>query len=170
MYESRGVNACFFNIVLIAVVPLFTAGCSGGLKHFSPTDGDQDDAGPADGLDTAADTDQDLEDVPGDVPGDAPGDVPEEEPACECTSSEECDDGLFCNGEESCDGCYCILAPGLDCDDHVDCTDDECMESIDDCQFTPNHDNCDEGHLCDPEEGCVDAPECENSEQCDNGY
>jgi len=76
-----------------------------------------------------------------------------------------CDDGLFCNGAETCDpiqGC----SPGTppDCDDPIVCTDDSCDEVTDTCIHIPDDDNCDDGdpctdNVCGPS-GCTGVPTC----------
>lgn len=52
-----------------------------------------------------------------------------------CVSDAECDDGQFCNGEETCDlgsgECQAGTAP--DCDDGEECTVDSCDEEADMC-------------------------------------
>ncbi|MBX7194525.1 MAG: hypothetical protein K1X94_20885 [Sandaracinaceae bacterium] len=45
----------------------------------------------------------------------------------ECTRDGECDDGLFCNGTETCELGRCASAP-VDCDDGIACTVDSCSE------------------------------------------
>lgn len=92
-----------------------------------------------------------------------------------CTRHQECDDGIFCNGVETCDpeagdqetGC----APGepVVCTDGVPCTLDRCDEALDRCVFEPNHDACADSVDCtvdrcepgadsDPQ-GCVRTPD-----------
>jgi len=107
---------------------------------------------------------------------------------CECTSDPDCDDGLWCNGAETCDGCYCQPGTPVNCDDGVDCTDDTCNESTHGCDYVPNDAYCDNGLWCDGPEicdallGCLGttAPDCndevgctddscnESTDQCDN--
>jgi hypothetical protein len=48
-----------------------------------------------------------------------------------------CDDGLFCNGSESCQLAGCQSGITVDCDDSVDCTIDACNEGTDACDNTP---------------------------------
>jgi len=89
---------------------------------------------------------------------------------CECESNEECDDGIFCNGAETCDGCYCHSATVGPCDDSVYCTEDICTEETKECQNTPNHSLCDEDEFCDPSLGCVPRPACTTDEECIDSY
>jgi hypothetical protein len=70
------------------------------------------------------------------------------------------DDGLFCNGVESCDadmGCQIIPPPS--CDDGVACTIDSCDEASDGCAHALTHAACDDGDHCTRDEcspaGCV---------------
>lgn len=43
------------------------------------------------------------------------------------------DDGLFCNGLQSCDSESCVITPPPDCNDGNECTDDYCDEDADAC-------------------------------------
>src|SRR3990172_2991476 len=86
-----------------------------------------------------------------------------------------CDDGLYCNGAETCDpvnGCQPGTAPN--CDDGVSCTIDACDEATDSCTHTPNDGACDDGlycngaETCDPVNGCQPgtAPNCDDGVSC----
>jgi hypothetical protein len=79
-----------------------------------------------------------------------------------------CDDGLFCNGPESCDavaGCRSGTPP---CADGVGCTIDACDEQTDSCSYPLSDAACDDGddcngiESCDPSEGCRSGsiPDC----------
>ncbi len=93
-----------------------------------------------------------------------------------------CDDGLFCNGTDSCgfgtcsvhsgdpcvppdlcdevtDACVECLVAG-DCDDGVTCTDDSCNGGTNTCEFVANDANCDNGLYCDGDETCDVALDC----------
>ncbi len=111
-------------------------------------------------------------------------------PPPSCQSDGDCDDGLFCNGAETCNlgtgACEAGTAPN--CDDGVSCTDDSCNEGSDSCDNTPNDGLCDNGLFCDGSETCSatlgcqagTAPDCndgiactgdscnEGSDSCDN--
>jgi hypothetical protein len=66
-----------------------------------------------------------------------------------------CDDGLFCNGAETCSaqlGCQPGVAP--DCDDGVSCTADACDDGSASCTHTPVHAACDDGLPCNGVETC----------------
>lgn len=73
-----------------------------------------------------------------------------------------CADGVFCNGQETCDGAgACVRGPAVDCNDGVDCTVDACVEATGLCSNTPNDDSCPDDQLfcngievCDPQLGC----------------
>jgi hypothetical protein len=81
-----------------------------------------------------------------------------------------CDDGLFCNGIERCDpvlDCQVGAAPGVD--DGVFCTVDACDEEADAVVHTPQGSRCGPEELCDPQMGCVEAPECASDADCDDG-
>ncbi|MFW6086115.1 MAG: MopE-related protein [Myxococcota bacterium] len=87
-----------------------------------------------------------------------------------CTRDEDCDDGVFCNGVETCDvdEGRCVAGTPVDCDDGVDCTIDECVADLDECRSVPESDRCDPGEVCFPDEGC-EARECSTDEDCDDG-
>jgi len=83
-----------------------------------------------------------------------------------------CDNGLFCDGAETCD-------PLLDCqagiplviDDGVACTDDSCDEVNGVVVHTPNDVNCDNGLFCDGAEICDALMNCQAGmpPNCDDG-
>jgi endonuclease/exonuclease/phosphatase family metal-dependent hydrolase len=73
-----------------------------------------------------------------------------------------CDDGLFCNGAETCNvifGCQAGVAP--DCSDGVDCTVDACDEAADACAHDPDDGACDDGLFCNGTESCHPVNGCE---------
>jgi hypothetical protein len=90
-------------------------------------------------------------------------------PACQCTNDAACDDGAYCNGQESCDefgACTAGTSPCEYCDETGDvCV--QCEENI----------HCDDGLYCNGVEQCVigvctpGIPPCatgcdENADQC----
>lgn len=85
-----------------------------------------------------------------------------------------CDDGQFCNGDETCDvlqGCRPGTAP--DCGDSVGCTVDTCNENTDTCDHVPNGTLCDDGQYCNGVEYCTlqgcqpgTAPNCDDLVAC----
>lgn len=65
-----------------------------------------------------------------------------------------CDDGLFCDGDETCDpNAGCVTMP-RDCADGVSCTVDACDESKKACTHTPDDALCPISHICDPVLDC----------------
>jgi hypothetical protein len=112
----------------------------------------------------------------------------DEEPA----ASASCDNGVFCDGEETCDAGTCQAgtnpcAPPLlcdeegdtcvecltdgDCDDGVGCTVDACDAGS--CVNTPDNGSCDDGvycngaEVCDPVSDCQPGPDpCDDESDC----
>jgi hypothetical protein len=82
--------------------------------------------------------------------------------AAGCVTQADCDDGVFCNGAETCD-------PVLDCqagtpvviDDGVACTVDACDEVNDLVVNNPDNANCDNGQFCDGSETCDASLGCQ---------
>jgi len=72
----------------------------------------------------------------------------------ECTTDPECDDGLYCNGTETCNAGTCEAGTPVDCADGVACTVDSCNETTDSCESTPSDALCDDGLFCDGAETC----------------
>ncbi len=112
--------------------------------------------------------DRDVGDATG--PGeDAGGDTGER---ADCTQSDECDDGLFCNGAENCDPGHpaadargCVSGPAPTVDDGIECTRDGCDEAADRVLHDPSGCAClAEGTACDCDadpERCPDTvPVC----------
>ena len=73
-----------------------------------------------------------------------------------------CDDGLFCNGAETCDADD-VCQPGAvpDCDDGIDCTGDACSEGIQSCSHVPDDAVCDDHKTCSGLETCTPDVGCE---------
>ncbi len=85
-----------------------------------------------------------------------------------------CDDGIFCNGDDTCQGGTCQVHAGspcsgdtscvedelrcvsclnsADCDDSNPCTDDACVEGT--CSNEPNEAACDDGIFCNGDDTC----------------
>jgi len=84
--------------------------------------------------------------------------------------STPCDDGLFCNGVESCVNGQCV-AGSSPCDDGVGCTVDGCDEQTDTCASAPNDALCDDGVACDGAETCDPVGDCQAGVplSCDDG-
>jgi hypothetical protein len=99
-----------------------------------------------------------------------------------CEVDEECDNGLYCDGAETCVDGNCQPGIPVDCTDGLDCTTDSCNESTDSCDFTPDNAVCADGNfcngneICDAVNGCmagepVSCPDdgvfCNGTESCD---
>ena len=88
--------------------------------------------------------------------------------SCDSTADDTlCDDGLFCNGAETCD-LVLDCQPGTNpCDDGVACTLDTCDEVLNACANTPDDALCDNGLFCDGAEICDPALDCQpGSDPC----
>ena len=111
------------------------------------------------------------------VRGCLPGSTPETDDGVACTldlcdpvtgavthvpDDRACNDGLFCNGAETCDaqrGCLAGTAPGLT--DNVACTADTCDEATRAVVHTPESARCDDGLFCDGAETCDAVRGCQ---------
>ncbi len=72
---------------------------------------------------------------------------------------ENCNDTLFCNGEESCAGGSCTSGSAPQCDDSFLCTIDSCNE-LEKCTHAVNNSACLPTQFCDIAKGCVNSPVC----------
>jgi hypothetical protein len=79
----------------------------------------------------------------------------------ECTIDADCDDGLFCNGAETCSVGVCQTGTAPSCSDSVSCTVDSCNEGTDSCDNVPNDALCDNGLFCDGAETCDPVNDCQ---------
>ncbi|MDH3283820.1 MAG: S8 family serine peptidase [Acidobacteriota bacterium] len=52
----------------------------------------------------------------------------------QCSTAAECDDGVFCNGVETCPAGFCVAAAPPACDDADSCTIDFCDSGLDACR------------------------------------
>jgi hypothetical protein len=90
-----------------------------------------------------------------------------------CTADADCDDGMFCNGAETCDTGTGECLPGtpVDCDDGVGCTVDSCNETTDSCDNAPDDAACDDGLFCNGTETCDLTLDCQAGTpvDCDDG-
>jgi hypothetical protein len=77
-----------------------------------------------------------------------------------CASDASCDDGLFCNGAESCAAGSCVAGIAVDCDDGVACTADSCDPASDACMHAPDDALCDDGVACNGAERCEPGVGC----------
>ena len=76
----------------------------------------------------------------------------------ECDDDEDCDDGLFCNGHETCQNSTCMGGRPPNCDDNNEATDDSCDESIRGCR-----------HLCLDQDGDGHFSDTCDGDDCDDG-
>lgn len=91
-----------------------------------------------------------------------------------CESDEDCDDGIFCNGQELCVDGMCMPGTPPDCDDGADCTEDSCNAESDRCEHIPHNSRCDDNEPCTVDRCVVtsDPPGgwCDNEfVDCDDG-
>jgi hypothetical protein len=94
--------------------------------------------------------------------------------AAGCTVNAECDDGLFCNGAETCVSSVCQAGTAPNCADAVACTTDACDEATDTCTHTANNAACSDALFCNGSETCSvtlgcqagTAPNCADAVAC----
>lgn len=83
-----------------------------------------------------------------------------------CEFDDDCDDGAFCNGTETCDAGYCRLGVEPRCDDGISCTEDSCSHLVNGCQFkAPDADG--DGHAdasCKSEQGEALGDDCDDED------
>ncbi|MEM7604031.1 MAG: hypothetical protein AAF411_01640 [Myxococcota bacterium] len=96
----------------------------------------------------------------------------------ECELDEECTDGLFCSGEETCEEGRCIAGAPPACDDGVRCTVDVCAMEIDGCRHVADSTLCGPGETCslmgcqsecEGDADCTDGVFCNGQESCQGG-
>jgi len=92
-------------------------------------------------------------------------------PIVECETDQDCDDGIYCNGEERCVGGVCVTFPIVCPDDGIACTIEYCDRNLDRCVSEPDDSLCDDGLICNGEERCDPSIGCVNGEplDCDDG-
>lgn len=81
-----------------------------------------------------------------------------------------CDDGVFCNGAETCSpnlGCQAGAPPTVD--DGVACTVDSCDEDADRVVNAPDHGSCADALFCNGEEVCDPVADCQPGEPAGDG-
>ena len=87
------------------------------------------------------------------------------DPDCQgggCLVDGDCDDGLFCNGAETCSAGSCQPGTPPSVDDGVSCTVDSCDEATDTILNTPDDAPCDNGLFCDGAETCNPVLDCQS--------
>ncbi len=78
----------------------------------------------------------------------------------------KCQNGLFCDGVESCDPVNgapmtgCVSGTPIVCSDGIACTQDACSEAVKGCLFAGNDAFCDNGVFCDGAEICMAGQGC----------
>ncbi len=78
-------------------------------------------------------------------------------PGPECTVDADCDDGIYCNGVETCVSGSCQTGTPIECSHISDqCNDGICDETSDSCiaQSKPDGTSCDDGLFCNVNETC----------------
>jgi len=80
----------------------------------------------------------------------------------------DCDDGLFCNGAESCENNACAIGTSPDCDDGNSCTDDSC-DPASGCVNTFNNAPCNDLDACSSDDVCSGGSCNGNKISCDDG-
>jgi hypothetical protein len=136
-------NTRWFAVFLVLAIAV---GCKGVVKATDDTlpdttpdvaDEDMSADVPAEGEpDVVPDGEEDVMDVV-EEEEDAPTDAPEDTIGMPCTTDEECDMGVFCDGVEYCHTTgVCRRSPAPTCDDSDDCTVDSCDATLDACVNT----------------------------------
>jgi len=89
--------------------------------------------------------------------------------ACEVSTSltQDCDDGLFCNGDESCNAASCVAGTAPVINDGVSCTLDSCDETNNIVVNTPTDSLCDDGLSCTGVETCDALLDCQTGSNVD---
>ena len=79
--------------------------------------------------------------------------------SCAVHLGNNCDDGLYCSGVETCNEDQNLCEPGvaINCDDNNACTDDSCSEDADRCEYINNINPCDDGVFCNGADICKDG-------------
>jgi cysteine-rich repeat protein len=89
-----------------------------------------------------------------------------------CDSDVQCDDAVFCNGQEVCATGVCA-AGGAPCAANVDCATTTCQElgsGAGTCTVTVDHTLCGIGRYCNPVSGCVAGTGCIADDNCLDAY
>ena len=72
----------------------------------------------------------------------------------QCATDRDCNDGLFCNGTESCETGVCVAGEPVIVDDGIPCTTDRCDEAQRRAVHVPEDRICDDGLFCNGTESC----------------
>jgi hypothetical protein len=88
----------------------------------------------------------------------------------DCLQNTECDDEIYCNGQEECVSGTCINRGQIICDDGQVCTTDSCNEATQSCGFV---ENCGVGKSCNYQgicaakgEECLGDGYCNDEDEC----
>lgn len=143
---------------VVAATLVFAAACSDDTTTDTGPDHVEADAEADAEVDGEEADGGDVEEVPSDAE-DVQEDVAETTDA-PCVIDEDCDDGLFCNGVETCESGTCMV--GADpCDDGIDCTVDSCVEDLARCNHVGDDEACQDGEFCNGAETCELATGCQ---------
>jgi hypothetical protein len=83
-----------------------------------------------------------------------------------------CDDRLFCNGDETCDrrlDCQDGTPPALVDEDDTPCTEPVCDEDANEVVEIPRHEQCEDENICNGQERCRAVFGCVPGRNLDNG-
>ena len=85
-------------------------------------------------------------------------------PAPDCLSNEECEDGSFCNGQETCTNGSCISSAPPACPNF-------CSEALGSCVDCLSNNDCADEDLCNGSESCSASGICQNGSvvDCNDG-
>jgi MYXO-CTERM domain-containing protein len=85
-----------------------------------------------------------------------------------CSVSSDCDDGLRCNGKETCKAGQCLAGAPIRCQSSDPCGDSVCDENLGGCKVVPRAEGtaCDDGKFCTIGDTCV-AGHCSGVARCD---
>jgi hypothetical protein len=83
-----------------------------------------------------------------------------------CASNTDCDDGIFCNGQEICQDGWCLSSTGNPCLSGGICN-QTCNETAKDC-FDPEYSSCSDSQFCNGEEICIQGTCIATDIPCDN--
>ena len=74
-----------------------------------------------------------------------------------CYKDADCNDGVYCNGQERCMEGKCYKGSAISCKDDIYCTVDSCNEETDSCNFILNNGRCSDNRFCNGEEICTNT-------------
>ncbi len=79
----------------------------------------------------------------------------------ETTTTQNCNDGLFCNGAETCSAASCVAGTAPIINDGISCTADSCDEVNDEVLHAPQDSVCNDGLFCNGAETCSATSGCQ---------